>query len=131
MSEGDLTRFCYSCGREVTGAGRWCPRCGSELTLTQRLSTQGAAFVLNDLPNLLEAGLITAREAEVLHRHYRGALTASVRPEPLRGTAGPRLQQPVTAQPQPPPEPARAAPQRPAPSQPAFGEWLPDQPANL
>jgi fumarate reductase subunit D len=131
MSEGDLTRFCYSCGREVRGAPRWCSRCGSDLTLSQRLSTQGAAFVLNDLPNLLEAGLITAREAEVLHRHYRSALAARDRLEAPRETSGPQLQQPVTALPQPPPEPARAALPRPAASQPAFGEWLTDQQANL
>jgi hypothetical protein len=133
MSEGDLTRFCYSCGREVTGPARWCSRCGSDLGRTRRYSTQGAAFVLNDLPNLLEAGLITPRVAEALHRHYRDALNTRARPEPLRETetAGPQLQQPVAARPQAPPEPARAAPQRPAPSRPSFGEWLTDQQANL
>jgi hypothetical protein len=119
MSEGDLTRFCYSCGREVIGAPRWCSRCGSDLTPTQRYSTQGAAFVLNDLPNLLEAGLITPRVAEALHRHYRDALNTGVRPEPLRTTAGPQPQ-PVTAQ-----------PRRPASSQPSIGDWLTDQQANL
>jgi hypothetical protein len=132
MSEGDLTRFCYSCGREVAGAPRWCPRCGSALSLTERASTQGAAFILNDLPNLVEAGVISPRDAEALHRHYRSALTApGARPEVRRETPGPRLQQPDPARPQPPPALTRGAPPRPAPSQPSFGEWLTDQQANL
>jgi hypothetical protein len=127
MSEGDLTRFCYSCGREVTGPVRWCSRCGSDLALTQRISTQGAAFVLNDLPSLLEAGLISPREAEVLHRYYRDSLTARTRPEALRETTSPPPQRRVT---RPQPQPAPAQP-RPASSQPSFGDWLTDQQANL
>jgi hypothetical protein len=132
MSEGDLTRFCYSCGREVIGAPRWCPRCGSDLTLTQHISTQGAAFVLNDLSNLLDAGVIAPKDAEALHRHYRIALSPHERPDvPGYASAPQRQQERLAARPWAQPAPARAAPPRPAPSQPSFGDWLTDQQANL